>query len=79
MDGLTIFEITILIINFIIFIMAVYKIRKKTSIKKVLITSIFLLIVFSPSICKFDFLTILIIRFLMKIPIYAVLTETEMR
>lgn len=43
MDGLTIFEITILIINFIIFIMAVYKIRKKTSIKKVLITSIFLI------------------------------------
>ena len=43
MDGLMIFEITILIINFFIFFTAIFKIRRKASIKKVLITSIFLI------------------------------------
>ena len=43
MDGLTIFETTILIINFIIFIIAILQIKKKKSIKKVLFVSILLI------------------------------------
>lgn len=43
MDGLTIFEITILIINIIIFVVALLQIKKKKSIKKVIIASLFLI------------------------------------
>ena len=47
MDGLMIFEITILIIDFIIFIMAIFQIKKKKSIKKVLFVSILLIAITS--------------------------------
>ena len=43
MDGLMFFEITILFINLIIFILAVIQIKKKKSVKKVLLISIFLI------------------------------------